>query len=79
MDTIIKESIEKSMSYQDYRVLVKQLVDKNSNTGEEKTEALANYTFLNDKRMKRWDKTIKVSDAVQILIRSITFYWKKLI
>lgn len=65
MDTIIKESIEKSMSYQDYRVLVKQLVDKNSNTGEEKTEALANYTFLNDKRMKRWDKTIKVSDAVQ--------------
>ena len=62
MNTIIKNSINKSISYQAYRDLVKQLVEENSNTGNEKTEALANYTKLNDRRMKRWDKTIKVSD-----------------
>ncbi|GAA4234697.1 thioredoxin family protein [Postechiella marina] len=72
MDTIIKESIAKSMSYQDYRALVKQLVSENSNTGKEKTEVLANYTFLNDKRMKRWDKTIKVADAAQEKLKAFS-------
>lgn len=62
MDTIIKNSLDKSLSYQAYRDLVKQLAEENSNTGNEKTEALADYTKLNDRRMKRWGKTIKVTD-----------------
>ncbi|KAB1068341.1 thioredoxin family protein [Tamlana haliotis] len=65
MKSIIKESLERSMSYEAYRALVKQLVDENSNTGVSKTEELANYTKLNDRRMKRWDKTIKVSVEAQ--------------
>ncbi|MGB5418540.1 thioredoxin family protein [Algibacter sp.] len=65
MNSIIKKSIDKSISYQDYRALVKQLADENSNTGLEKTEDLANYTKLNDKRMKRWDKTLKISEEAQ--------------
>ncbi len=69
MHPIIKESIDRSISYQDYRDLVKQLAETNSNTGIEKTEDLANYTKLNDRRMKRWDKTIKVSeDATQRIL-----------
>src|SRR5690606_32700017 len=32
------------------------------------TEALVDYTKLNDRRMKRWDKTIKVSDSLQKMI-----------
>ena len=65
MNTIIKSSLERSMSYQSYRGLVRQLAEENSNTGVEKTRAFANYTKLNDKRMKRWDKTIKVSKMAQ--------------
>ena len=65
METIITQSLQKSMSYQDYRELVKQLVVDKSNTGDEQTEALANYTVLNDRRMKRWDKTVKVSEEAQ--------------
>ncbi|WP_298556524.1 thioredoxin family protein [uncultured Algibacter sp.] len=65
MNAIIKQSIDKSISYQEYRDLVKQLVEANSNTGLEKTEALANYTKLNDRRMRRWDKTIKISEDLQ--------------
>ncbi|SFZ89627.1 Thiol-disulfide isomerase or thioredoxin [Flaviramulus basaltis] len=66
MNVIIKSAIEKSMSYDAYRNLVKQLALDNSNTGLEKTDALANYTKLNDKRMKRWDKTLKIyGDAQQ--------------
>ena len=65
MHPIIKESISLSISYQEYRALVKRLVAENSSTGLEKTEASANYTKLNDKRMNRWDKTIKISEDTQ--------------
>ncbi|MEP5339392.1 MAG: thioredoxin family protein [Algibacter sp.] len=72
MDTIIAESIKHSTSYQDYRVLVKQLAEENSTTGSEKTEALVNYTKLNDKRMKRWDKTVKISEDAQEKIQGFS-------
>lgn len=72
LQNIIKDSLKKAMSYQDYRVLVKDLVEKESTTGNEKTEALANYTMLNHKRMKRWDKTVKVDEAVKEKISKAT-------
>ena len=67
---IIDNSLQKATSYQDYRELVKQLVETESTTGNEKTEALANYTMLNDRRMKRWDKTVKVSEDIQEKIKN---------
>ncbi|WP_298494283.1 thioredoxin family protein [uncultured Algibacter sp.] len=65
MHPIIEKSINKSISYQDYRALIKQLIEKNSNTGLEKSEDLASFTKLNESRMKRWDKTIKITDESQ--------------
>ena len=65
MKHIIEESLNKSQSYQEYRDLVKQLVANNSTTGEDKSEAMINYTLLNDRRMKRWDKTVKVPQDIQ--------------
>ncbi len=62
MNPIIKKSLVKSISYQEYRALVSHLAENNETSGKEKTEALVNYTKLNDRRMKRWDKTVKVSD-----------------
>jgi len=67
---IIKESLKKSISYQEYRELVHQYVLDNSTSGLEKTEELANYTALNDRRMKRWDKTLKVTEADKIRIQN---------
>ena len=61
MKHIIKQSLERSQSYQEYRDLVKALVVQESTSGNEKTENLVEYTRLNDRRMKRWDKTLKVS------------------
>ena len=62
---MISESLQKGISYESYRTLVHELAEKGSTTGHEKTEALANYTMLNDRRMKRWDKTVKISDEVK--------------
>ena len=70
---IIKESLKKSMTYQDYRALVTSLVEQQSTTGNEKTEALVDYTKMNDRRMKRWDKTVRLSDDA---VEKITSYTK---
>ncbi|WP_100610216.1 thioredoxin family protein [Confluentibacter lentus] len=70
MDSIIKNGLQNSMSYQDYRDLVKQLIEQKSTTGHTKTQELVNYTMLNDKRMKRWDKTIVVPKDIEKKLKS---------
>ncbi|MGB6269083.1 MAG: thioredoxin family protein [Olleya sp.] len=70
---IINDSLTKSMSYQEYRNMVSIVVEKKSNTGHEVTEALADYTMLNDRRMKRWDKTIKINEAIATSIKNKPF------
>jgi thiol-disulfide isomerase/thioredoxin len=72
VNTIIRDSLKKAISYQDYRNLVKQLVDEKSTTGHHKTQDLVNYTMLNDRRMKRWDKTIKVSEDSKQRVSNFT-------
>ena len=72
MDEIIKASLAKSLSYQEYRDLMTQLVENESTTGPNKSQDLAEYTKLNDQRMKRWDKTIKVSDSIKENLNQIT-------
>ncbi len=62
---IVRESLKNSMSYSQYRREVEDLVANDSASGNKKTEDLINYTMLNDRRMRRWDKTIKVSDEVK--------------
>lgn len=65
VNNIIEDSLKKAISYEDYRTLVSELVENKSTSGAQKTEALANYTMLNDRRMRRWDKTVKISEEVQ--------------
>lgn len=77
MNPIIEKSLNHSMTYEEYRDLIKQLVEKHSTTGFEKTEANINFTMLNDRRMRRWDKTLKLNDqaveAAQRLHEHVTW------
>jgi len=68
---IIEGSLAKGISYTEYRSLVERLVSENSTTGSSKTEALIDYTKLNDRRMKRWDKTLKIPLNLEEKIKSI--------
>ncbi|MFL0353446.1 thioredoxin family protein [Xanthomarina sp. GH4-25] len=65
MEQIIKDGLAKSMSYQAYRELMAKMVENESTTGNDKSEDMVNYTKLNEQRMKRWDKTLKVSDSAK--------------
>lgn len=71
LSTIITEGLERAMPYTQYRALVKQLVSDNASTGELQNEEMANYTMLNDKRMKRWDKTLKISEDIATKIKNV--------
>ena len=61
-ESLIEESLLKALSYTEYRALVAQFAEEGKSTGPEQTEALTNYTQLNDRRMKRWDKTLKFNE-----------------
>lgn len=66
---LIAEGVAAAMSYEEYRTLVAQLAKEGSSTGPEQTAALTNYTQLNDRRMKRWDKTLKFDEkAVEAIL-----------
>ncbi|MBT8395153.1 MAG: thioredoxin family protein [Flavobacteriaceae bacterium] len=64
----IENSLKRSINYSEYRKLVEELVVQKSTTGNDKTEDLAEYTKLNARRMKRWDKTLKISKESQELV-----------
>ncbi|SEK91201.1 Thioredoxin [Aquimarina amphilecti] len=61
---LIEEGIHNSYSYQEYRNIVSNLLAEGKSTGHEQSDALTNYSMLNDRRMKRLDKTIKISEAI---------------
>ncbi|MBT8306911.1 MAG: thioredoxin family protein [Maribacter sp.] len=59
-EELVQKGISKAMTYQDYRLLVDELSARGRSTGPEQTEVLTNYTVLNQRRMKRLDKTLKI-------------------
>jgi len=71
MKDIIKKSLQKTYTYQAYKDLVKTLLLEGKSTGPNQSEDLTNYSLLNDKRMKRLDKTIKIIDDTKQFLKTI--------
>lgn len=72
MKNIFEESLKKSYSYNDYRTLVTKLLENGKSTGNEQSEDLTHYSLLNETRMNRLDKTIKVVEEVSKQLKNIT-------
>ena len=62
MKNTIENSLQKAISYQEYRDLVSTLIEEGKSTGEEQSQDLLAYSTLNNQRMKRLDKTIKLTE-----------------
>lgn len=58
---LIKRSLDKGISYKAYREHLKALLAGNSVNTESAVDVMLNYTALNDSRMDRLDKTLKLS------------------
>jgi len=74
---IIEHSLKNAVDYTNYRKTIKQLIKDEKSTGNNQSDSLLNYSFLNDKRMDRLDKTIKLSEetieSIQYLNKKYTF------
>ncbi|WP_299622547.1 thioredoxin family protein [uncultured Tenacibaculum sp.] len=71
MKEVIEKSLESALTYSEYRTLVSDLLEENKSTGENQSEALYNYSFLNDRRMKRLDKTSKLTEDTLTKIKDV--------
>lgn len=69
---LIENSLSKSFTYNEYRELVTNLLDKNESTTKNGSEDLVAYSKLNNSRMKRLDKTTKLPDNVASKFSSIS-------
>jgi len=71
MKTTINNSLSKSITYQEYRTLVAELLADGKSTSKADSENLVHYSKLNHSRMKRLDKTIQIPDEVKEKIKTI--------
>lgn len=60
MKTDIEKSLAKSYSYSEYRKAVSDLLAEGKSSGNEQSEDLTHYSSLNETRMNRLDKTMKI-------------------
>ena len=72
MKEVIEKSLKNTTTYQEYKDLVKSLLAENKSTGPNQSEDLTNYSMLNDRRMKRLDKTIKITEKTATEIQKLT-------
>ncbi len=63
--------IKNSMTYESFRKLLDDLFAENKTTGEKQSEAMLHYAKMNIVRMKRLDKTTKLSDHSIEVIKNI--------
>ena len=77
MKSIIAKSLFNSHSYLEYRKLVSDLLLEGKSTGTEQSEELTHYTTLNETRMNRLDKTLKVPDEIGLQLKNLEkdFIW----
>lgn len=58
------------MSYDEYMELFETLVKEERTTGKNQSTDLVTFTKLNLSRMKRWNKTVKISDEAREVIQA---------
>ncbi len=71
MKDILLTSLQHSYSYEAYQKLVSALLAEGKSTGPHQSESLFNYSVLNDRRMKRLDKTITLSEELERTVAKI--------
>lgn len=71
MLSIIQFALQNSVSYSEYRTLVSKLISEGKSTGNEQSADLLHYSELNEVRMKRLEKTLKMDSEVLKTIQNL--------
>ncbi len=71
-EALVQLALPSAISYTDYRNLVSEHAANETTTGPIQTEALSEYTQLNNARMRRLDKTLRIPETVATQFSSTT-------
>ena len=71
MKSIIQSALQNSRSYSEYRIIVSKLISEGKSTGNEQSADLLHYSELNEIRMKRLEKTLKLDAEVEKTLQNI--------
>lgn len=71
MKSIIQSALLNSHSYTEYRNIVSKLISEGKSTGKEQSADLLHYSELNEVRMKRLEKTLKLDLEVEKALQNL--------
>lgn len=71
MFSIIQSALQNSHSYTEYRIIVSKLISEGKSTGKEQSADLLHYSELNEVRMKRLEKTLKLDPEVEKTLQNL--------
>ncbi len=71
MKTTVAKALFHSHSYSEYRKLVSDLLFEGKSTGNEQSENLTQYSSLNETRMDRLDKTMRIPDENSLKLKNL--------
>lgn len=71
MKSIIQSALQNSHSYTEYRIIVSKLISEGKSTGKEQSADLLYYSELNEVRMKRLEKTLKLDPEVEKTLQNL--------
>lgn len=72
MKDIILNSLAKAYSYEDYRTRLQNLLTVGKTSGDEQSADLVHYSELNETRMNRLDKTIKITSETSQALEALS-------
>jgi len=79
MNPIVKKSLASSFSYTEYRNYTTALVLQGKTSGNDQLEDMIHYTQLNEARLHRLDKTIRVIDEVKLALENLKTHYTWLV
>lgn len=71
MKTSIAKALFHSHSYTNFRKIVADLLKEGKSSGNEQSEDLTHYSTLNETRMNRLDKTIKIDPTISVQLKEL--------
>jgi hypothetical protein len=63
--------IENAMNYDDYRILIANLLEQGKTTGDNQSDEYLKFSELNIQRMKRLDKTVTLTEDLNQAINNL--------
>ncbi|MEL6590344.1 MAG: thioredoxin family protein [Bacteroidota bacterium] len=71
MSSFFAEKLKHTYAYHEFNQMVEGLVGEGKTTGPNQSDALLHYTELNLKRMKRLDKTTKLTEELTQMLQGL--------